>query len=150
MATTATKWTTHTITEKNNDIWGSSRTITLRSTKSGRGKAAVERWQQRTNVDVFIDGLTPEKAIQAIQDASQGLEESYLDLEGYDGPVTVEVIGWSSDVAERHIKAAKAKDEADKQAKKRLTEAREAADKAKLLELAKRYPDLVQTVDAST
>jgi hypothetical protein len=116
--------------------------VEMRTAITGSGEGAVERWQRKVTTEVHIYGDTPQKAAERFVEAGKGLIDAWVDTNTFEDTATIKVTGWSEDVSAESIALAKAKIASD-------AEARKAADRAKFLELAQQYPDLLKTPDAS-
>ena len=142
MATADIKWTECTISEPG--MFSIKRDVKLRTVKTGRGKAAVERWQRYFNSEMDFDGDTPEAAIKAIQEASEGVEDARFDLDYYSEYRTLSLIGWVEETDEARIALGRAQIEIDAAKKQDAVDSKAAAEKAQLLALAAKYPELVK------
>ena len=143
MATATVKWTQVTISEPTG-MFGYSRDVKLRTVKTGRGKAAVERWQRYVSIEMDFDGSTPEDAIKRIQEASEGVEDARFDIDYWSESRTLSLIGWTDETSEERIALGRAQIAADTAKKQEAAEDKAAAEKAQLLALAAKYPELVK------
>jgi hypothetical protein len=131
MATTPIKWTRVTI--RVTTLLGTTHSVELRTVKTGRGKAAVERWQRKASSDLYLDGDTPQEGAERLLAAGKELTDARIEIDTWDDSHSMKVTGWSEDVSEEHIEAGRAQLIAVEAALQATKAAQEAADKAKLL-----------------